>query len=136
MFFLTNMYERRLNENMQRHRMDAKIAPSRPKPACRVVQSETVTEKKHEIVNRFLVAQKEKPVVTINHVPASPPPTYQDSLFGSKTQLSSNDSQLSLFEIKAPTFMENTFKVKRSGSLESGFYNGDSDAASNVSVSA
>lgn len=32
MFFLTKMYENRFDQNMQKHRMDAKIAPRKSYP--------------------------------------------------------------------------------------------------------
>lgn len=128
MFFLTNVYERRLNENMNKHRMDAKIAPSRPKPSCRFVQNNEI-QRQPEPIGRFhLVSESKSEVSSIGQ---QVPTTYQDSFFGQK---SNADSQLSLLDAQKASPI---LKFKRTHSQESGFYTGgDSDVASNFSVSA
>jgi len=141
MFFLTNLYERRLNENMNRHRLDAKIAPSRPKPSCRpIFDSHTPTaceQKANAVVLGGYV--KEKNQISVGQ--SSPPPAYQDSgFFESKPEihLSSEGQSTSMLENKQPIMIGGGFKpLARSGSEESGFFTGrDSDVASNVSFSA
>lgn len=135
MFFLTNMYERRLNDNMSRNRLDAKIAPSKPKPACRFIQE--IPHKKETIGNYHLANELKTEIPIIGQqVSSSSPSTYQDSFFG--RQSSSTDSQLSLLEAqKAVPAIIGVKPFKRSNSQESGFCTGvDSDAVSNFSVSA
>jgi len=133
MFFITNMYERRFNDNMSRHRLDAKIAPSRPKPSCRFVQSNDVPQKS-EPLSRYHLANETKAEVPV--IGQQMPPTYQDSFFGQKS--ASTDSQLSLLEAqKAVPVIVGIKPFKRTSSQESGFFTGgDSDVASNFSVSA
>jgi hypothetical protein len=113
MSFLNKIYANRFEHNMQRHNLSARIAPPKPKPACRFVEN----EQKHELVTRFEMAQGQKektsPVV-IAQTPPSPPPTYQE-FFDPKSQLASTDSQLSLFEAQKPA------PLKRALSQESGF---------------
>lgn len=135
MFFLNNLYEKRFEHNMNKHRLDAKIAPAKPKPSCRLVPREN--EQKHELVNRFMQSQelKEQVPVKIQQLPSSPPPTYQDSFFETKPQLANTDSQSSLFE--KPSAFVDMKVIKRSASHESGFCTGgDSDVASQLSLHA
>lgn len=82
-----------------------------------------------------MVAQevKEQASVKIQQTPPSPPPTYQDSFF--KPQLASTDSQLSLFEVQKPVFVD-AVKIKRSDSHESGFFTGNEDVTSQLSIQA
>jgi hypothetical protein len=133
MFFLTNMYEKRFNDNMSRHRLDAKIAPPRPKPSCRLVQNNDIPHKS-EPLSRYHLANEMKSEVPV--IGQQAPPTYQDSFFGQKS--TSTDSQLNMLEAEkeAPVIVEMK-PFKRTNSHESGFYTGcDSDVASNFSVSA
>jgi hypothetical protein len=127
MFFLTNMYERRFADNMSRHRLDAKIAPSKPKPACRLVHNDV--PHKTEPASRFHLAGELKAEVPAigAQAPASPP-TYH-----SFAQKSNTVSQSSLFEgPKAPAVI-GAMPFKRSNSQESGICTG---SESNFSVSA
>ena len=131
MSFLNNMYANRLNSNFNRHRMDAKIAPSRPKPACRPVDNYhyVIAEEKARIPIGMAQEMKEQSPVSVISAPI-----YQTSLV-EKPQSSCSGSQLSLFDVQKPAALMSTGdKMKRSGS-ESGFYT-DSDVASNVSFSA
>jgi len=134
MSFLTKIFEARFESNMQKHRLDAKIAPSKPKPALRLVPRED--EQKHELVKRFAMSQglKEQAAVKIQQTPPSPPPTYQDSFFETKLYLASTDSQSSLDE--KPSAFVDPVKIKRSSSHESGIGSCESDIASLHSIPA
>jgi len=133
MFFLTNMYERRFNDNMNRHRLDAKIAPQKPKPACRFIQSnDTTREQKQAVLSQYHLTNELK-----TEVPAigqQSPPNYQDSFINQSTTV----SQSSLLEVQNSVPAAIGIKpFKRTNSNESGFYTGgDSDVASNFSVTA
>lgn len=136
MSFLAKMYERRLNDNMSRNRLDLKIAPSRPKPNCRFVENNDIPHKPAALSHYHLANELKTEVPVIGQqASSSPPPTYQDSFFGQKS--SNGDSQLSLLEPqRSVPAMVGIKPFKRTNSQESGFYTGgDSDVASNFSVS-
>jgi len=129
------MYERRFNENMSRHRLDGKIAPSRPKLPCRSVQKNENTQKV-PVLSQYHMANEVKAEVPTISQQSSLSPTYQDSFFGQKT--SPTHSQTSLVEVqKSLPAIVGIKPFKRTNSQESGFYTGgDSDVASNFSVAA
>jgi len=131
MFFLTNVYERRFNENMSKHRMDAKIAPSKPKPSCRFVQNNDI-QRQPENLGRFHLANElktEMPTIG-QHIPR----THIDSFC---SQDSVADNQLNLVDGQKANPLIIGKPFKRTNSNESGFYTGsNSDVASNFSVSA
>jgi hypothetical protein len=134
MFFLTNLYERRFNENMSRHRLDAKIAPSKPKPACRLVQNNDVPHKTEPFSRYHLANEVKTEVPMIGQQAPSSPPTYHNQLLA---QNSNTVSESSLFEAQKAPVVIGANPFKRSNSQESGFFTGgDSDVASNFSVSA
>jgi len=132
MFFLTNMYERRFNDNMSRHRLDAKIAPQKPKPACRLIQNNDIPrEQKPAILSQFHLANEMK--AEVPSIGQQSPPTYRDSFFNQSTAV----SQSSLLEVQnslPDAIGIKPFKRTNSqNSQESGFY---TDGASNFSVTA
>jgi len=111
--------------------MDAKIAPSRPKPSCRLVQTDI--PHKSEPLSRYHLANEMKSEVPV--IGQHTPPTYQDSFFGQKS--TSTDSQLNMLEAQQAAPVIGIKPFKRTNSQESGFFTGgDSDVASNFSVSA
>lgn len=123
------MYERRFNDNMSRHRLNVKLAPSKPKPACRIIQINDIPREQKTLAHYHVANQVKNEVPVIGQ--SSPIPTYQDSYF--ERQPSSTESQSSLFQ--AQNNVPAIIGIKRSNSQESGFCTGgDSDVASNFSV--
>jgi len=132
------MYERRLYENMRKNPMDAKIAPSKPKPSSRSIYTQHHEHFNHhlplaceqiggeQILTSFIKTQEEKIVTK--------PPTYQ--MFDEKKPepFLAASTKGSMFEAKKPA--DEAFKpLARRGSVESNSFT-DSDAASNLSFAA
>jgi len=139
MFFLTNMYERRLNNNMRRHPMDYKIAPSKPQPRMHAPHRHPspIREKTGDqpLLNRFLETRQSKSSITDTITPSIPPPTYQDVVKPEpKIELIAAFKPVakSSYEMKKPIDHASLKPRNRTGSFESAVYT-DSDAASNAS---
>jgi len=135
MFFLANLYERRLNDNMRRHMLSANLAPVKPRVApsrsgahrCPSfpTNNKVVDE---EILNRFLnvrdTAKSEASLCPVS------PPAYQEAV-----QKADHYECKQSAHFKADELCDSPPQRARAGSVESALFT-DSDAASNSSFSA
>lgn len=139
MFFLANLYERRLNENMRRHVLSANLAPAKPRltSASRhhhgsrrsSASPNEHTKADEEILGRFLGESNGKNAVEVS----PPPPAYVAPTFLAPKSVGFGKSIPSETKGRGVAFPE--CGRARAGSVESAAFT-DSDATSNSSFSA
>lgn len=68
-FFMQNVFERRLQQNFQRHALDARIAPARPPPSSRPPTYQPVDTTHKTAIIETLKHQHENPAMLTNQHP-------------------------------------------------------------------